>query len=237
MKARSHGKRTGFTLIELLVVIGIIGLLMALLLPVLNRAVAKAREVECQNNLKQLTIGYQAYTVSRLGRTPLVDTSVQWMGQIDPFVGTSHRSKVRMCPIARRAGSTAATQRGTRDTFWRATLSGRAYEGAVAINKAFYPSGASTSDVRYFFDMSDADSRCPLFVDGTWYETALVTGASWPANYLSDQSNNNFILDRHRRAINMSFADGHVARVPFDYIFDHRWHRTFTPLGRLIPPN
>lgn len=237
MKPSPDRRRAGFTLIEMLVVVGIIGLLMALLLPALGRAQAKAREVECQNNLKQLALGFQAYTVSRMGRTPLEDASVQWMGQIDPFVGTSHRSKVRMCPVARRAGSASATQRGTRDTFWRATLSGRAYEGGLSINKAFYPSGSATSDTPYFFDMSDADSRSPLFVDGTWYETALVTGATWPSNYSTDQSNNNFILDRHRRAINMSFADGHVARVPFEYIFDHRWHRTFTPLGRLIPPN
>lgn len=51
-----------FTLIELLAVITIIAVLASLLLPALARSKGKARQVQCLNNLRQLSLGNFLYT-------------------------------------------------------------------------------------------------------------------------------------------------------------------------------
>jgi prepilin-type N-terminal cleavage/methylation domain-containing protein len=53
--------RRGLTLIELLVVIGIMGILLALLLPAIHAAREAARATTCKNNLRQLAVGVDLF--------------------------------------------------------------------------------------------------------------------------------------------------------------------------------
>ncbi|UCD76720.1 MAG: type II secretion system protein [Phycisphaerales bacterium] len=61
---RSPKRRCGFTLVEMLVVIGIIGLLMAILMPALGGVKKRSRKANELNNIRQINFAWNAYAAA-----------------------------------------------------------------------------------------------------------------------------------------------------------------------------
>ncbi|MBC8137145.1 MAG: prepilin-type N-terminal cleavage/methylation domain-containing protein [Fibrella sp.] len=80
----SHAKQA-FTLIELLVVIAIIAILAAILFPVFAQARAKARQVSCVSNQKQILLATLQY--------------VQDFDETFPLAMVGLESGFRWCPV------------------------------------------------------------------------------------------------------------------------------------------
>ena len=65
-----YGLRRAFSLIEILVAIGIIGLLMAFLLPALERAREQSNNLRCATNLNQIGLALAGYANDNHGQYP-----------------------------------------------------------------------------------------------------------------------------------------------------------------------
>ncbi|MGH7941165.1 MAG: DUF1559 domain-containing protein [Limisphaerales bacterium] len=93
----------GFTLIELLVVIAIIAILAAILLPVLRSAEEKGRRTDCLNNLHELGLALNAYTVDNQDYLPWPDWS---NGNSPPFpTGWLYKGNIDSIPLVGEDGN------------------------------------------------------------------------------------------------------------------------------------
>jgi len=102
-------RQRGFTLIELLVVIAIIALLMAILMPALQRVKSQAQSVMCQANLKQWGLIYKIYTDDYDGYFCEGwgnDETTLWPNALRPYY--KDEWSLLLCPTATRVMAQAA---------------------------------------------------------------------------------------------------------------------------------
>jgi len=245
--------RPAYTLVEILTVIAIMTLLAAILLPALSRAKAKAEEVTCLNNLKQLQTCAKLYSLDHDGvllpnryvysietRKPSFGFSndLTWCPGLAPFDTTTENiergllfpynksTDIYRCPSDK---SRVRTPEGE-SLHLRRT---RSYNLSQSINglpysdkMLFPPSFAKESEI---------DEPRPselLFFVGVHEDSILDSHFGIPArgSIFAEEPLRWWDLPagRHSQGGNFSFADGHVEHW--------RWVRPkiFTELGQLV---
>jgi prepilin-type N-terminal cleavage/methylation domain-containing protein len=107
-KQKRFIRRCGFTLIELLVVIAIIALLMAILMPALQRVRKQAKAVICQTYLKQWGTIFNMYCDDNSRKMPdrsAPDSSGQgrWMYSLREYY--SNAKGLKLCPLVKKSST------------------------------------------------------------------------------------------------------------------------------------
>ncbi len=95
MRKRKKTWKLGFTIIELLVVISVLAILIAMLLPALDRAREYAYQISCMNNLRQIAMGYKHYYDDNNDEHCV---TMRWLDDFSPIYDYVKSYKIFVCP-------------------------------------------------------------------------------------------------------------------------------------------
>lgn len=250
-------KRRGFTLIELLVVIAIIALLLAILMPALQRVRKQANAVVCMSNLHQWSICFANYTSDNDGLFPRrLRAGGRWIDVLFDYY--SRHEKVRCCPSAKKiaipdyppGGDLPQAFGGTYMSWGKLTGAMNrppGTYGSYGINAYVYVPSDELIGQYDFFEASwfwkkpgvKGANNVPLFLDCRFFcgwpqeDNDPPSSADEDPNTARDDGHamKRFCINRHQGAINGAFLDYSIKKIGLKQLWTLKWHRTFNTCG------
>ncbi len=232
-------KRRGFTLIELLVVIAIIALLMAILMPTLQRVKKQAQATTCLSNLKQIGLAaalyaddYDRYIPRGAGGGDPI-----WFIQYLPYIGQQHNKGDYKSVKIYRCKSFPSTGFGLRNVSnslqtvcyvindW--TFSSRTDKVGSSVNKATKLSVfRKPSQTIYLADNEDGTWR-PIIEKANSPDIIrcdVFTPTHLPMSDSTQITNGRRIArERHNKGCNVLFLDWHAEYVEAEDMTINMW--------------
>jgi prepilin-type N-terminal cleavage/methylation domain-containing protein len=227
-------QRRGFTLIELLVVIAIIALLMAVLMPSLQRVRKQARAVTCQANLKQWGPIWSMYCEDHGGGFP--KQIAIWPQVVRPYYSDP---KVCFCPMAIQPYSKGGRWGYGAWEYGKATGSFGLNEWVLDVPKTGPVEGRRVPENMWRTPTVKNVSNVPLFVDcatigaTVWPEDRPpeYDGQFWPYTGNNYDEMRRVCLNRHDGHVSSLFLDYSVRKVGLKELWTLKWHRNYKTGG------